>query len=393
MMATGRISKTSVDRLVKSDCDQFLSRRATIGEHGKLIAAEVRAEAKKIVGKASLKEDVAETRATLRRQSTIGELANRYLKDHVTSHNKASTQADARRIVEHRIKPRLGSLKLQALTRARVREWHEGMRETPYEGNRALAYLSKMMSLAAHDWDLLAPNPCKGLKRFPEYKRERFLTEKELAELGAALKRCEKDGLVPDSFASALRVLAVTMCALLTYFDFPREHRTKLHSTNTLERLNGEVKRRANVVGIFPNEAAIIRLVGALLLEQNDEWAIQRRYMSLETLATVDEDATVGLPAIANLHTEFRRSRRSRRHGECALLHHVLGHNRDLGLANGAIVRVHVAINTAGNWGRNTGCRKGRSSSRDSRRVRRLGYGAVRCAASSTGCLATRAPG
>jgi putative transposase len=87
---------------------------------------------------------------------------------------------------------------------------------------------------------------------------------------------------------------------VLAYLAFPREHRTKLHSTNTLERLNGEVKRRSDVVGIFPNEAAIIRLVGALLLEQNDEWAIQRRYMSLETLATLGENGEVRLPAIAN---------------------------------------------------------------------------------------------
>lgn len=87
---------------------------------------------------------------------------------------------------------------------------------------------------------------------------------------------------------------------VLAYLAFPREHRTKLHSTNTLERLNGEVKRRSDVVGIFPTEAAIIRLVGALLLEQNDEWAIQRRYMSLETLATLGENGEVRLPAIAN---------------------------------------------------------------------------------------------
>jgi putative transposase len=87
---------------------------------------------------------------------------------------------------------------------------------------------------------------------------------------------------------------------VLAYMAFPKEHRAKIHSTNPLERVNGEIKRRTDVVGIFPNEAAITRLVGAILLEQNDEWAVQRaRYMTLETIAPMRDDLTLMLPAAA----------------------------------------------------------------------------------------------
>jgi len=87
---------------------------------------------------------------------------------------------------------------------------------------------------------------------------------------------------------------------VLAYMTFPKEHRAKLHSTNPIERLNGEIKRRTDVVGIVPNDDAIVRLVGAILLEQNDEWAVQRaRYMPLETIAPLSDDPLISLPAVA----------------------------------------------------------------------------------------------
>ena len=85
---------------------------------------------------------------------------------------------------------------------------------------------------------------------------------------------------------------------VLAYMAFPAQHRTKLHSTNPLERLNKEVKRRADVVGIFPNEDSIVRLIGAVLLEANDEWQLLSRYMQVEAMAelnppTIEEETTL----------------------------------------------------------------------------------------------------
>ena len=87
---------------------------------------------------------------------------------------------------------------------------------------------------------------------------------------------------------------------VLAFMGFPKAHRTQIHSTNPLERLNAEIKRRTNVVGIFPNDAAITRLVGALLLEQNDEWQLQRRYLPLEGLQLLADNQPVRLSAVVN---------------------------------------------------------------------------------------------
>jgi putative transposase len=148
--------------------------------------------------------------------------------------------------------------------------------------------------------NLLARVPKAQQSRVATMIREVFVqpTEEKARELWRAIAASAH-----NSLPKLAQAMAEAEDDVLAYMTFPAAHRQKLHSTNTLERLNKEVKRRADVVGIFPNEASIIRLVGAVLMEQNDEWQLQHRYLSLEPLADLgqlgDEDQNLLVPPAA----------------------------------------------------------------------------------------------
>ncbi len=103
-----------------------------------------------------------------------------------------------------------------------------------------------------------------------------------------------------ERFPKVAQMLCECEDDILAYMAFPKEHHRQIHSTNPLERLNKEIKRRADVVGIFPNDESALRLLGAVMMEQNDEWIVLRRYFSQESMSKLlpPTDATMALPPV-----------------------------------------------------------------------------------------------
>jgi integrase len=185
-------------------------RRMTIGKHGKLTTDAAREGARKILAAVVRGDDPAGERSRQRRELTVGELADRYIAEHVRVHNKPSTAVEFERLVNSRIKPAFGSRRLGTVTRSDVKAWHTVLRGSPYAANRALAVLRKMFSLAVKEWELLDKNPAVGIKMFRETKRERFATDADLARIGQWLMSAEKARRVHPSLALAVRLLALT---------------------------------------------------------------------------------------------------------------------------------------------------------------------------------------
>lgn len=204
---------------------QGRSRRYTIGRHGVLTVEEAREEAREVLRRAKLGGDPATERKTARQAPTMAELCDRFLDEHVDVHTRTSTAREYRRLVEVRIKPEIGTLKVTAVSRADVINLHRKMRGTPQQANRVLAVLSKLFSLAEL-W-MVRPensNPCRMVKRYAETTRDRFLSEAELTRLGAVLDQAERERLALPDFTRTVRLLALTGCRLGEILGLRWEH-------------------------------------------------------------------------------------------------------------------------------------------------------------------------
>ena len=191
------------------------SRRLTFGRHGVLTVDEARRLARKRLAAVSDGADPAEDRNQDRKSLSVADLCERYIAEHVEIHNKPRTAAEFKRIVAKAIKPALGHLKAEAVSTRDVMKLHRGLRDTPRHANHTIAVLSKMFNLA-EKWGVRpnGSNPCPGIQRFPEVKRERFLSENELTRLGAVLSEAERKQTELLDAVNAIRLLALTGCRL-----------------------------------------------------------------------------------------------------------------------------------------------------------------------------------
>ncbi len=166
----------------------------TIGRHGSPWTPDTaRNEAKRLLGMITSKEnprDPAAERDTAKAQPTFAEFAQQYIDEYATVHKKHRTVEEDKRNLKLHILPALGRQRLPDITRAEIARFHTSRRTCPVNANRCLATISHMFEIA-EKWGVrsVGSNPCRGIDRFPEKSRERFLTADELARLGDALVR------------------------------------------------------------------------------------------------------------------------------------------------------------------------------------------------------------
>jgi integrase len=187
----------------------------TLGPHGVLTPEQARRQAAKALSAARDGADPAVERRAEGRALTVADLAERYLSQHAEPKKKAASLRNDRLNLRLHVVPSLGRVPLAAVTREDVATLHHALRETPTAANRVLALLSKMFNLAER-WGLRqdGSNPCRHVERFPEHRRERFLSDDELARLGNVLKDVELRGVESTEVIAAIRLLLFTGCRL-----------------------------------------------------------------------------------------------------------------------------------------------------------------------------------
>jgi integrase len=201
------------------------SRRITLGPSTVLTCEQARSRALTIIAATKNGGDPAAKRDADRRAITVKELADRFDNEHIALRLKESTAKGYRRMLERVIVPALGRHRVTEVTRADVAKIHHDLRHIPYDANRSLEIISKMFNLAEM-WGVRpdGSNPRKHIRKYPEEKRERFLSPAELRRVGEVLREMEQEAIELSCCIAAVRLLILTGCRLGEIMTLQWEH-------------------------------------------------------------------------------------------------------------------------------------------------------------------------
>ena len=242
--------------------------KMTIGSCTAVSTTHARVRAAEIITDARAGKNPAGRRS---KAPTMRALGERFLEQYVSEHCKPSTAKDYRHSVQLFINPRIGNRRVPDVQRSDIAALHHDMRDTPYQANRTLAVLSKMMNLAEL-WELRpdGSNPCRHVKRFKEEKRERFLSDEEYQRLGAALREIEQERSETASAIAAIRLLMLTGCRLSEIQKLRWEH----VDLDAGELRLPDTKTGAKVVHLGDPATAVLRGIDR---QKDNPWVIAGR--------------------------------------------------------------------------------------------------------------------
>lgn len=237
------------------------TRRVTIGQHGELTPTMARAEAKRLLGEIAIGRDPANERDKRKADKSVEAVLDHFMAEHVKPKLKASTAREYQRIAKLHIVPRLGRRPIGELKRQDIAKLHHELAEKPYQANRTLALLSKFFNWTEKNG--LRPdgsNPCRHVEKYREGKRERFLSQAELARLGDELSKAEKAKTCSTWAIAAVRLLALTGARLNEILTLRWEYVNEEHGILLLP----DSKTGRKAVHLSPPALALLQTITRL---------------------------------------------------------------------------------------------------------------------------------
>jgi integrase len=200
-------------------------RRPNIGQHGPLTCEQAREIAKDWLADVAKGGDPSQDRKSTRLAPTVAEVCQRFMDEHSGPRNKGGTAYNYQRLIDRFIIPALGTRKITEITRPDVEKLHRDLRKTPYQANRLLGLISKIMNMAEY-WGYRAEhtNPTHRVQKYPESKRQRYLSGEEIASLAATLNEAEQTQSEPGPVIAAIRLLLLTGCRMSEILTLRWEH-------------------------------------------------------------------------------------------------------------------------------------------------------------------------